>query len=186
MRFKVWLPLVHTIAMLLITWAPWAPESHKLDIVLRGGREIKTWTLVPRSNPANPLDLVEGINLPAAAVVLPAEFAARRGRSWMNINFAFFGFWIVGLLCWYMIGRFGDDLRRWRRTGALPRKHAGDVVFALLVVPSSILLAGVFLFGELGAPVLAVWSAVWLALSCSALVFRIMQVIRQRRRMPVS
>jgi hypothetical protein len=169
--------------MLLITWAPWASESHKVDVLLRDGREIKTWTLVPGPGA---LDFAQGINLPAVPVVVPIEFAARRGQPWMSLNFRFFGFWLVGLLCWYMVGRLVDDCLVWRRSGMLPKKHNGDLAFALLAVPSSMLLAGVFLFGGADAPVLAVWSAIWLAVSGAALTFRLLQVIRQRRRLPVS
>ena len=34
-----------------------------------------------------------------------------------------------------MVGRFVDDLIQWRRTRKLPRKHAGDLTFALLAAP---------------------------------------------------
>jgi len=183
MRFRFWLPVIQTIAMLLITWAPWAPESHRVDILGRDGREIRTWVLIPGPDAFN---FAQGMNLPAVPMIVPIEFAARRGQTWESFNFRFFGFWLVGLLCWYMVGRSVDDFLEWRRSGVLPRKHMGDVAFALLAVPSSILLAGAFLFGGADPPVLAVWSAIWLAVSCSTLTFRLLQVIRQRRRMPVS
>jgi hypothetical protein len=182
MRFRLWLPLIQSVAMLLITWAPWAPESHRVDLVLRDGSEISTSSLTPGPEA---LDFAQGINLPAVPVVVPIEFAARRGQPWVSLNFRFFGFWLVGLLCWYMVGRLVDDCLVWRRSGVLLKKHNGDLAFALLVVPSSILVAGVFLFGG-DSPLLAVWSAIWLAISGSALTFRLFQVIRQRRRMPVS
>jgi hypothetical protein len=182
MRFRFWLPPIQSVAMFLITWAPWAPGSHQVDVLLRDGREGKTWFIVPGSEA---VDLAQGINLPAVPVVVPIEFAARRGQPWVSLNFRFFGFWLVGLLCWYMVGRLVDDCLVWRHSGVLPKKHNGDLAFALLVVPSSILLAGVFLFGG-DSPLLAVWSAIWLAISGSALTFRLFQVIRQRRRMPVS
>jgi hypothetical protein len=183
MRFRFWLPLIQSVAMLLVTWAPWAPQSHRVDAVLRDGREIKTWLLVP--GPAA-LDFALGINLPAVPIVVPIEFAARRGQPWVSLNFRFFGFWLVGLLCWYMVGRLADDCLAWQRSGVLPKKNNGDVAFALLVVPSSMLLAGVFLFGGADPLVLAVWSAIWLVVSGSALTFRLLQVIRQRRSRPVS
>lgn len=183
MRFRFWLPPIQSVAMFLITWAPWAPGSHQVGVLLRDGREGKTWFLVPGSEA---VDLAQGINLPAVPVVVPIEFAARRGQPWVSLNFRFFGFWLVGLLCWYMVGRLVDDCLVWRRSGVLPKKHNGDLAFALLVVPSSILLAGVFLFEKADSPLLAVWSAIWLAISASALTFRLFQVIRQRRRMPVS
>jgi hypothetical protein len=148
MRFRFWLPLIQTVAMLLITWAPWSPEAHKLDIVLPEGREIRTWILIPGpNNIVNAVDFAQGINLPAVAVVVRAEFAARSARAWVSINFRFFGFWMVGFLCWYMVGRLVDDVVRWRRSGVFPKNYNGDLAFALLVFPSSLLLAGAFLFG---------------------------------------
>jgi hypothetical protein len=182
MRFRLWLPLLQTIAMLLITWAPWSPEAHRLTVGLPGERQISAWTLVPRPNIIDPFDFSEGINLPAAAVVVPIEFAARQGGSWMNTNFRFFGFWIAGLLCWYMAGRFVDDVIDWRRSRLLPRKNSSDIAFALLAVPSSILLASVFLFSGGASRILVVASAVWLVLSAAALIFRLAQIIAQRRK----
>lgn len=174
--------MLQTIAMLLITWAPWAPEAHQLPIGLPEKKQISTWTLVPGPNIVDPFDFSEGINLPAAAVVVPIEFAARQGGSWMNTNFRFFGFWIMGLLCWYMVGRFVDDVVQWRRSRVLPRKNSSDIAFALLAVPSSILLASVFLFAGGASRVLTIASAVWLILSGAALIFRLVQIIAQRRK----
>lgn len=186
MRFKLWLPSLQSIAMLLITWAPWAPEAHRMTIVPPEERQISTWTLVPRPTLVDPFDFAEGINLPAAAVVVPIEFAARQGGNWMNTNFRFFGFWIVGLLCWYMAGRFLDDVIQWRHRRVLPTKNASDIAFALLAVPSSILLASVFLFSGPASRVLAVTSAIWLVLSGAALIFRLVQIIAQRRKPKLS
>lgn len=182
MRFRLWLPVLQSIAMLLITWAPWSPEAHRLTIVRPEERKISTWTVVPRPNIVDPFDFAEGINLPAAAVVVPIEFAARQGGSWMNTNFRFFGFWIGGLLCWYMAGRFVDDVMQWRRSRVLPTKHSIDIAFALLALPSSILLASVCLFSGPASRVLAVASAFWLAMSGAALIFRLVQIIAQRRK----
>ncbi len=141
MRFRVLLPVLQTLSMLLIVWAPWNSRAHRIDIVLRNGREITAWTLLPGPNA---LDWAEGIDLPAAAVVTPVEFAIRRADALPNDKVRFFGFWIVGLLCWYMVGRCVDDVLLWRRGGVLPRKHPGDVAFALIAVPSALLLADRF------------------------------------------
>jgi hypothetical protein len=81
-----------------------------------------------------------------------------------------------------MVGRLVDDLVAWRRTRSLPRKNPYDLMFALLALPSSILMAGVFTFGDAGSKVLAVWGIVWLVLSSTALLFRTWQYIKQRRR----
>ena len=63
-----------------------------------------------------------------------------------------------------MVGRFVDDIVQWRRS-VIPKKHPGDLAFALLAVPSALLLGGVFLFGESKSP--AAWSAVWMVITCS-------------------
>jgi hypothetical protein len=168
MRFRFVLPTVQIAAMLLILWAPWA----------RGVQEL---------NPgATALEWAEGINLPAAAIAIPLEFGLRGANALPNYKLRLYGFWIVGLLCWYMIGRFVDDLVQWRRHRVLPRKNAGDITFALLAVPSTLLLGGVFLFGDSNSRVLAAWSAIWIVITCSALIFRVAQVIQQRRKMPAS
>jgi hypothetical protein len=183
MRFRFWLPVWQIMATLLVIWAPWAPNAHKIDVVLMDGREIKAWTLIPGPGA---VDWSLGMNLPAASIVIPAEFAIRKNREWPNDKMRFYGFWLVGILCWYMVGRFVDDLLQWRRSRLLPIKHASDIAFALLAVPSSILLAGAFHFGDIGFPVLVAWGAVWIAITCSALAFRVLQIIQQRRRAPIS
>jgi hypothetical protein len=187
MRFRLWLPVLQTMAMLLLIWAPWAPNAHKFDIVLTNGAEIKGWTLIPSF--AAGFDAVNwslGINLPAATIVIPAEFAIRKNGAMENDKVRFYGFWLAGILCWYMVGRFVDDLLQWRRTKLLPRKNPADLAFALLAVPSAILLGGAFTFGAIGSVVLAAWGAAWIVITSSALLFRIAQVIQQRRRTPVS
>jgi hypothetical protein len=74
--------VTQTIAMFLVAWSPWAPEAHKLHIALRDGREIRTWTVIPGPNSiVDPLEFAQGVNLPAAAIVVPAEFVARRGLA---------------------------------------------------------------------------------------------------------
>jgi hypothetical protein len=42
MRLSLGLPLLQTIVMILILWAP---ATHKFDIVLRDGREIRGWSV---------------------------------------------------------------------------------------------------------------------------------------------
>lgn len=177
------MPTFQTAAMLLILWAPWAPDAHRIDLAFKDGREIKDWMLIPGPNA---MDWAEGVNLPAVPIVMPVEFAIRRSDALPNYKIRFYGFWSVGLLCWYMVGRFADDLARWRRDHALPRKRAADLTFALLAVPSSILLAGVFTIGDAHAPVLAAWGAIWVVITGAALLFRLAQVIQQRRRVSFS
>jgi predicted permease len=178
MRLRVLLPILQTIAMLLIVWAPWNPRAQQIDIVLRDGREIKGWTLISAVQTA---EWAMGINLPALTVATPVEFAIRKPDALPNYKVQFFGLWLVGFLCWYMVGRFADDLISWRRNSALPRKHWADLTFALIAFPSAILLAGPFTVDRVGPTSLAVWGVFWLVITTCVLVLRIVQVIKQRR-----
>jgi hypothetical protein len=183
MRFNIWLPVLQTVAMLLIVWAPWAPHAHQIRIVIRDGREMTVWTLIPRRES---IDWTRGLNLPADAVVTPAEFAIRKTGEPPNLKLKFFGLWVVGLLCWYMVGRFADDLLRWRRDRMLPLRRPADVAFALLAFPSAILLGSVFFFGGENVQVLAAWSAIWVVIASAAFLFRVAQFFRETFRPPVS
>jgi hypothetical protein len=183
MRFKFLLPILQTAAMLLILWAPWNPKAHEADVRLANGGATRVATLIPGPDA---LEWAEGINLPASAIVTPAEFAMRKPDALPNTKLRFYGFWLVGLLCWHMVGRFIDDLVQWRRTRTLPRKHAGDLAFALLAAPSAALLGIAFNEGKIQSYVLAAWGMMWIVVTSAALLFRVAQVIRQRKRPAVS
>lgn len=64
MRLSLGLPLLQTIVMILILWAPWAPATHTFDIVLRDGREIQGWSVLPGPD-QDTIAWAQGINLPA-------------------------------------------------------------------------------------------------------------------------
>jgi|SRR5271170_4721956 hypothetical protein len=183
MRWKVLLPVLQTIAMVLIVWAPWNRKAHEVDIVLPDGREIKGWTLIPG---LDAFEWAEGVNLPTVVVVTPLEFAIRKAGALPSLKVTFYGVWLVGLLCWYMVGRFVDDLILWRRGRKLPRKHTGDLAFALLVAPSAALPAIAFNDRDARVPVLAAWGTVWIAIASAVLLFRLAQIIQQRKKRPAS
>lgn len=183
MRFNIFLPVLQMMAMLLIVWAPWSPQAHQLDVLFADGAESKMWALIP-GPPA--IDWAEGINLPASAVVTPLEFAIRKTHTLPDYKVRFCGLWLVGLLCWYMVGRLIDDVISWRRRRMLPRKNAGDLTFAFIVAPSAALLAIAFNEGDARVPVIAVWGVIWVVIACAALLFRVAQAIQQRRRPAVS
>lgn len=147
-------------------------------VVLTDGTEIRMRILLPGPNV---LDWVEGINLPALAVVTPVEYALRKGRALRNPNVMVIGCWLVGLLCWYMVGRFVDDVLCWRKNRQLPPKHPGDLTFALLAAPSAILIALAFMLGGEGPPAIVRWGPVWVVVTCAALVFRVAQYFLQSR-----
>lgn len=182
MRFKFVLPLLQTIAMLVILWVPWAPGAHKFDIVLRDGREFKGWTIVPDLLAFDTVAWAEGVNLPALPIVAPFEYAVRRADHLPNYLAKFFGLWLIGLLCWYMVGRLLDDVLSWRRGRFLPKKHSVDLVFALMAAPSAYIVAAAAIFGGTDVPGLKAWGIVWVVVMTATLIFRLLQVIRQRRR----
>ena len=183
MRWKSLLPFLQMAAMLLIVWAPWSSQAHEVIARRANGIEVKTWTLIPGPNATV---WAEGVNLPAVVVVTPLEFALRKGGDLPSFTVTFYGVWIVGLLCWYMVGRFVDDLIFWGRTRTLPRKNAGDLAFALLVAPSAALVGIAFNDNDTGVPLLAVWGIIWIAIASAVLLFRVAQVIRQRRKFSAS
>ena len=183
MPLKYVLPALQTIAMLLIVWAPWNAKAHEIVARRADGVEFKVWTLIPG---LDAFEWAQAINLPAVVVVTPLEFVLRKGGDLPSYKVTFYGVWLVGLLCWYMVGRFTDDLVRWWRDRTLPRKNAGDLAFALLVAPSAALVGIAFNDKETGGPLLAVWGIIWIAIASAVLLFRVAQVIRYRKRRVVS
>lgn len=183
MYFRVWLPVLHSVAMTLVLWMPWDRAAHNVDVVLTNGLAIHEWALVPRFGA---IEWAQGMNLPAMAIVMPVRIAIRGSHDVRDINLMFFGLWAVGLCCWYMVGRFIDDFVFWRRARQLPALRRGDLVFALLLAPSVILLAGAFLLGDADVPFAQTWAVIWAAIALSVLMFRVAQAIRQWHRPPTS
>lgn len=158
--------------MFLTLWAPWNPKAHDAQLGTEQG-------IILRSDA---FEWAEGINLPASAVITPVEFALRKSDALPNMKVKFYGFWLAGLLCWYMVGRFIDDLIQWRRAKKLPRKSTADLAFAFLAAPSAALLGIAFNTGNVQSQVLARWGIIWIALASAALLFRVAQAIQQRRK----
>lgn len=158
--------------MLLTLWAPWNPKAHEAQLGSDQGVIL----------PSTAFEWAEGINLPASAVITPVEFALRKPDALPNMKVKFYGLWLLGLLCWYMVGRFVDDLIQWRRARKLPRKSAADLAFAFIAAPSAALLGMAFNAGNVQSQVLARWGVVWIALASAALLFRVAQAIQQRRK----
>ena len=180
MPLKYLLPALQTLAMLLL-WVQLNPQA--VGAPVADGGAPRTATIIPSSTA---LEWAEGINLPASAVITPVEFALRKPDALPNMKVRFYGFWLVGLLCWYMVGRFIDDLIRWRRARKLPRKNASDLAFALIAAPSAALLGIAFNEGNIQSRVLAACGIIWIAIASAALLFRVAQVIQQRKRRPAS
>jgi len=176
MRFKSLLPILQSAAMFLTLWAPWNPKAHDAQVGSEQG-------IILQSEAG---EWAEGINLPASAIVTPAEFAIRKPDALPNLKVKFCGFWLLGFVCWYMVGRFFDDLIQWRRARHLPRKNAVDVAFALIAAPSAALLASVPFSGVAKDSVLFAWRALWIIVTGSALLFRFAQFFRENFKPPAS
>ena len=180
MRLSLGLPVLQTIAMMLILWAPWAPEAHKFDLVLRDGREIRGWSLLPGPDQDTFL-WAEGINLPALLAVIPIDLANERFAHLPKQNLRFFSIWFFGSLAWYMIGRVGEDILKWRKSG-LPSLRWVDLLFAgeafLLALP--LFLALVLDHSKDDVRVLTVCSGIWVVLASGALSLRLLQKAKAR------
>lgn len=174
MRFRLSLPLLQSITLLLVLWAPWVPHGH--EVVRSNGR---AYSGSPLSVTPYASEWAYGINLPALAVVAPVEFAIRRQEQLPSTRVRFYGLWLVGLLCWYMLGRFLDDVRWWRQNRALPPKNWRDLTFAFLAFPSALLLGTAFLASFNEERFLASWGIVWIAIASLALAFRSWQSFQQ-------
>jgi hypothetical protein len=182
MRLRFGLPLLQTIAMFLILWAPWSPETHKFDIVLRDGTEIRGWNVLPGPD-QNTIGWAQGINLPALPAEIPIDLAYEKFQQLPELNLRFFSFWFFGALSWYMIGRAAEDIVKWRQTALRP-PHWFDLLFAVealvLAVPSFLILTLDHSGNDLR--VLTVWSAIWVALASLALGLRLFQRVKASRK----
>jgi hypothetical protein len=165
MRFRLWLPLVQTVATLLILAVPCSREA-----------ACRVWNPTPGKAA---VDWIEGMNLPAVSVVAPIEFGVRKSDALPNDKLRLYGFWLIGLLCWYMVGRFLEDLSRWRRHKSLPLKNPADIAFALLALPSAILLE---VASANDGALIALWGKIWVVLTSAAFLFRVSQLIKYRRK----
>ncbi len=190
MRFRFGLPLFQTIAMLFILWAPWAPGAHKLNVVFVDGREFKSWTVLPDPDVFDSVNWAQGVNLPTLLAAIPIDLVVDVVRKKLTIpdpRMRFFLFWSLGLLVWYLVGRFVEDIVMWRQTGILPRSRLADLVFAVEAELVAILGAPVSILGHSGEfPVLNWWSAIWFVIGSAILAVRRLQVFRYRRRPAVS
>jgi hypothetical protein len=162
--------VVQTVAMLLLVGAWRGRSAHKLSATPENSA-VMQWAV--------------GINLPAVAVVAPLEFAVRESGGAPNSKVRFFGYWLVGALCWYMTGRFADDVAHWRKLRVLARASRADLAFSLIAFPSAILLAAAFGFAGAESRVISLWAILWIAVTSSDLLFRTAQLIKHRRRMTV-
>ncbi|HEX3821302.1 MAG TPA: hypothetical protein VHW45_13275 [Candidatus Sulfotelmatobacter sp.] len=179
MRFRIWLPIAQTVAMLWLTWS--ALEHGPRKFVLRAPDGLESTIPVHHAAP-RALEWAQAINLPAVPIVTPLEFAFRRAQGLPNYRIQFYGCWLVGLLCYYMTGRFADEILRWWKMRILERAPRDGVMFALLALPSTILMAAAFGLNGHESRVISAWAIVWLGITSADFIFRVAQLIRHRRR----
>jgi hypothetical protein len=165
--------------MALLAWSPLSPDARKFVLALPDG---STSTIRTHGPGPHVIEWSQGINLPAVAVVAPLEFAVREAQDLPNFRTRFYGYFVVGLLCWWMTGRFFDELAQWRKTKTLLRAPRADLTFALIAFPSTILMAAAFGFAGRESRVLSAWAVIWLAITSADMFFRVAQLIRHRRR----
>ena len=181
MRLSLGLPLLQTIAMMVILWAPWSADTHKIDIVLQDGREIHGWSVLPGPE-QNTLAWAQGINLPALLSEIPIDFTCEKLPKFPELKLRFFNFWFFGILSWFMVGRVGEDILKWRKD-AFPTLRWWDLLFAIeafvFAVPSFVILTLDHSGNDFR--VLTAWSAVWAVLASFALGLRLFQRAKAKR-----
>ena len=168
--------MLQTVVMVLVLWAPWTPHAHEIDVLV-DGTEVKTWALI--AGPDS-LDLAKAVNLPAGLVVSSVDLLVRNGRGFPNHRVMFFGLWGLGLVCWWMVGRFVDDVRQWRSRGELPPRRLADLLFGLIAVPSAIFLTLVYTIDGAGPRVLMAAGPIWVVVTYAGLWFRFKPFLRPR------
>jgi hypothetical protein len=187
MRFRLGLPMLQTVSMLLILWAPWAPKAHRYDFLLRDGKEFKGWTILPDASVFDAPSWAQAMNLPAILAEIPIDLltdAIEREEQLPDPRMRFFLFWSLGLVVWYFLGRFVEEVVQWSRTAILPRVRSADLVFAVEAGMVATLAAIVSVTGgATDSPVLAWSSAVWFTVASSVLTVRLLQVVRYRRKL---
>lgn len=169
---------MQTLAMIWLMWSPLNPDAHRL---VPRRPDPGTATIVTHGPTPDAVEWAKAINLPAVPVANPIEFAFRN-QSLPSSRAEFYCCWLIGLLYWYMSGRFIDEVVLWRKTRILERAPRGGVGFALLALPSTILMAAAFGLSGAESRVISAWAAVWLLITAAAFVFRVAQLIRHRRR----
>lgn len=85
MRRSLGLPVLQTIAVIVIPWAPWSPQTDKFDIVLRDGREIRGWSMLPGPD-QNTLAWAQGINHPALLAAIRIDHASEKFQQLPELN----------------------------------------------------------------------------------------------------
>jgi hypothetical protein len=128
-----------------------------------------------------PLTVAQAVNLPAFALTLPLElalFGPRRDNSAGAQAFSIVEFAVLGIVFWFFVGRFLDDLIIWRRLRSGSRWRLLDCLVAAFIAVEATLLLAVFTFTPL-RDFQDIWliaaSIIWAIVGYFAFTFRIVQ-----------
>lgn len=135
--------------------------------------------LVVRPGPS-PSAIAVAVNLPAGIFALPLEFtflgnSPRQLRLFDAVRIVEFS--VIGIVFWFFIGRFLDDLIAWRSLRSGSRWRLSDCAIAALIAAEATLVLAVFVTEprfERDASFL-ISGLFWAILGYSALIFRIAQ-----------
>jgi hypothetical protein len=128
----------------------------------------------------SPSVVAVAVNLPAGIFALPLEFTLL-GNSPRQLRlfdaFRIIEFSVIGIVFWFFIGRFFDDLIAWNSLRSGSRWRLSDCVVAVVIAAEATLVL-VFLATEqrFDRDISFLISGVfWAVLGYSALIFRILQ-----------
>lgn len=126
-------------------------------------------------------------NLPAAGAIIPL-LSARWNYAPDNHDYLHdpiwrsSGFAIAGIVVWFVVGRFVDDVIAWRETGVIPKFRIGIFLFSLIAAGTS--TASAFELSSLNSLTNAwhaVWILVWIFQGYSGVTMEIIWLLRARR-----
>jgi hypothetical protein len=189
MRYQYLFPAVEAAFSVALVFVPlWRCLPYS-SLKQPDGREVVTIEGTP-SNAcmAQSALFAMGINLPAAAVVLPIlllkyEYSDDQhdwihDEMWRSVGFA-----LVGVVVWFFVGRLLDDFLERHRMGAWPRVRMLDLVFAIIAAAVATLgLTG--LDGPHGPQTvgLLVWIILWILIACTSIAIRVVQLMRRMKK----
>lgn len=129
----------------------------------------------------SPSAIAVAVNLPAGIFALPLEFTFL-GNSPRQLRlfdaFRIVEFSVIGIVFWFFIGRFLDDVIAWNSLRSGARWRLGDCLIAALIAMEATLVLAVFATEPRFDRDLTflISGLFWAVLGYSALIFRIVQL----------
>jgi hypothetical protein len=193
MRLRYLLPAVEITVSVAFVFVPLWRYLPSYRLKGPDGREIVCHfdcPTLPSLYRIDPVTFAWEVNRPAVVLVLSILSAtwdySQDGHDyfhdpvWRGVGLA-----LSGIIVWFFVGRFFDDLIMWRRTKVLQRIRILDLIFAL----NTSVVATVTAIGTLAfqgtqlydLPWFIFWSMFWILVGYSGVTMRILQVIQTRR-----